>query len=92
MSNVEYSMLRYLPDLLFSLLEDGASISTLVRKCKGINRSILVIQDTEGVVFGCILCDDEWKVSYDQKYYGSGTVRVFTFKSGKPEVSLPTVV
>ena len=39
-------------------------------------------------MFGCVLCDDEWRVSHDQKYYGSGTVRVFSFKSDatSPEV------
>jgi len=51
-----------------------------VRKCKGVRQSVLVIQDTEDVKFGCIICDDEWRISHDHMYYGSGTLRVFSFK------------
>ena len=72
-----------------SLLEDGASIDTLVRKCEGVRQSVLVVQDTDGAKFGVIVCDDEWRVSGDHKYYGSGTLRVFSFKDDptSPKVS-----
>lgn len=63
-----------------SLQVDGASIDTLVRMCKGARQTVLVVEDTAGAVFGCVVYDDEWRVNYDHKYYGSGTLRVFTFK------------
>jgi hypothetical protein len=48
-----------------------------------------VVQDTDGAKFGVIVCDDEWRVSGDHKYYGSGTLRVFSFKDDptSPKVS-----
>ena len=81
-----------------SLMEDGASLATLVRRCGGVTRSLLVLEDTGGGVFGCVLSGDEWRAGAAERggprmqYYGSGTVRVFTFQQqGEGEETTPKV-
>jgi hypothetical protein len=65
-------------ELKYSLARDGASLATLVRFGRGCRRTLLVIEDTHGCHFGAVVSDDPWAITGD-KYYGSGTCRVFSF-------------
>ena len=68
---------------MYRLTRDGASIDTLVRKAKAKDTevSLLIIQDTNRVVFGALVTD---KIKFDQQdnYYGNGMMCVFTFVTG----------
>jgi hypothetical protein len=75
-------------DLKYSLARDGASLETLVRLGKGCRRTILVIEDTNGCHFGAIIADDPWVITGD-KYYGSGTCRVFSFHNANANATSP---
>lgn len=59
----------------------GANISTLINKAHGIANSLLVIRDSEGGVFGALLTD-YLKIGEKEKYYGNGTIGVWSFVSG----------
>jgi hypothetical protein len=76
-------------DLKYSLAKDGASLETLVRLGKGCRRTILVIEDTHGCHFGAIIADDPWAITGD-KYYGTGTCRVFSFHNTTPPTPAPS--
>mmetsp|Transcript_22918 Transcript_22918/g.33497 ORF Transcript_22918/g.33497 Transcript_22918/m.33497 type:complete len:1092 (+) Transcript_22918:179-3454(+) len=76
-------------ELRYSLLRDGASVETLVKRSKGSSRTILLIEDTAGALFGGIVCDDPWRFE-GEKYYGRGTCRVFRF-SGRHQGEKETI-
>lgn len=66
-------------NILFRLVRDGASLSTLLRLVREYSNTLMVIKDSNGGVFG-VLVQDKWACE-GEKYYGSGTCKVFTFVS-----------
>lgn len=68
--------------LLYSLAENGASLTTLLLKSRKIQPTLLVVRDTRGCVFGGFAsvawCDK------GESYYGDGECFVFSFVKGGP--------
>lgn len=67
--------------LLYRLTKDGADLSTLVRKAKGLDTFLLILKDLSGGVFGALVPETKFSFEGD-KYYGNGLVCVWTFVSG----------
>jgi len=71
-------------ELLYSLNRDGVSIGTFYEKAKYCRTTLLVVQDSQGYVFGGF-CNEAWHPS--SKFYGTGETFLFTFKkTDKPTV------
>jgi hypothetical protein len=73
--------------LVYRMSMHGASLSSLVHKSKGSSASLLVVQDAQGAVFGALITES-LKVSEKDKYYGNGTIGVWSFNTGQLKVSL----
>jgi len=59
---------------------NGASLQTLLQRCKNMGPTIFFVRDSEGCVFGGY-SRTPWSVQRD-RYYGSADSMVFTFKHG----------
>jgi hypothetical protein len=64
--------------LLYRTSVHGSSLSTLLRKAAGHTVTLLVIQDSNGAVFGALLTEQLRQGERD-KYYGNGTIGVWSF-------------
>ena len=65
---------------------DGANVTTLVNKAKNNSTNLLVVQDSRGAVFGALITE-QMKMGEREKYYGNGTMAVWSFVSGELKVS-----
>jgi TLD len=73
------SLMTFLPEsiqnqnywLKYSLVRDGASLSTLVRYVRAARRTILAIETMDGNVFGCFT-SAFWKCTSSDGFYGNG--------------------
>jgi hypothetical protein len=64
----------------------GASLRTMLTQAQSYNNTLLVIQDSKGGIFGAFITD-VLKFAERDKYYGNGTVGVWSFSSGSLKVS-----
>lgn len=64
---------------------DGANVTTLVNKAKSNSTTLLVVQDTNGAVFGALITE-QLKMGEKEKYYGNGTIAVWSFATGELKV------
>ena len=65
---------------LYSSDKNGTSLSLLLRSCGGVSPTILIIEDSDGVVFGSY-CSDRWNLNNDaRRFFGTGECFVFTTK------------
>lgn len=62
--------------LVYSLAKHGASLETLLAKCRTAAPTLLAIKDSKGTVFGGYV-SDPWRRS--TSYFGSGQSFVFSF-------------
>lgn len=53
----------------------------MVQKAEGVSNSLLVIRDSCGAIFGALVTE-QLKISEKDKYYGNGTIGVWSFASG----------
>lgn len=58
---------------------------TLVNKAKSSSTTLLVVQDSHGAVFGALITE-QLKIGEKEKYYGNGTIVVWSFVSGELKV------
>lgn len=72
--------------LQYRLLRDGASLDTLIKSASKFDNTLLVIKDAGGAVFGALV-QDKWKFG-GEKYYGTGTICVFTFHDSQNQQHL----
>lgn len=70
-------------ELLFSINRDGVSVGTFYERSRNWSKTLLVVQDTNGWVFGGF-CNETWRVS--TKFYGTGENFLFTFKDGNKAI------
>lgn len=70
---------------IFSLSDDGANVNTLVHKAKAHSSTLLVVKDSNGAVFGALITE-HLKMGEKEKYYGNGTMAVWSFVSGSLQV------
>ena len=70
-------------DLVFSINRDGVSVGTFYERCRDFSKTLLVVQDTHGWVFGGF-CNETWKAS--TKFYGTGENFLFKFKDGNKAI------
>jgi hypothetical protein len=59
----------------------GSSILTLLHRARGLNPVLLVLQDALGGIFGALLTEP-LRSNEKDKYYGHGTMGVWTFSTG----------
>lgn len=64
----------------------GASTITLAHRAKGHDLMLLVIKDSNGAIFGAVITE-QICLSERDRYYGNGTMCVWTFRSGSVRVS-----
>jgi hypothetical protein len=64
----------------------GASASTLIHKSKGHPCTLLVIKDSYDCVFGGLITE-QIKFHDRDKYYGNGTMGVWSFNTGEAKVA-----
>jgi len=69
--------------LLFRMSRDGANMTSLLHRCREKKQSLLIVKDNKGAIFGALVTSP-LKAAND-KYFGSGTNCVFSFKSGTLE-------
>jgi len=70
----------------YSLLNDGSSMSTLFARTKGVEQSMMIIQDQSDHVFGAFL---DCPIDENRRHYGgSADCFVFRFESGKRDYSI----
>mmetsp|Transcript_32817 Transcript_32817/g.32041 ORF Transcript_32817/g.32041 Transcript_32817/m.32041 type:complete len:88 (-) Transcript_32817:193-456(-) len=62
--------------LLYSINKDGVSMQTFFHKVKNRDHTAILIEDTDGFIFGSYTCE-HWHVS--NHFYGTGEGFVFTF-------------
>ena len=67
------------------LSDDGANVNTLVHKAKAHSSTLLVVKDTNGAVFGALITE-QLKMGEREKYYGNGTIAVWSFVTGELKV------
>eukprot|EP01034_Spumella_vulgaris_P021734 gene21734-27787_t len=67
--------------LLYRLSIHGASLSTMLNRAQGVPNSLLVVRDSNGAVFGALI-SEYLKINEKEKYYGNGTIGVWSFASG----------
>ena len=67
------------------LSDDGANVNTLVHKAKAHSSTLLVVKDTNGAVFGALITE-QLKMGEKEKYYGNGTIAVWSFVTGELKV------
>lgn len=67
--------------LLFRMSLHGANTMTLLHRAGGHNATLLVIQDSRGGIFG-VLLTEALRTAERDKYYGNGTMGVWSFCSG----------
>lgn len=67
--------------LLYRMSLDGASLSTLQARAKNHPHTLLVVQDSQGAIFGALLTE-ALRVAERDKYYGNGTMGVWSLASG----------
>jgi len=60
-------------------------VNTLVHKAKAHSSTLLVVQDAQGAVFGALITE-HLKMGEKEKYYGNGTIAVWSFVSGQLQV------
>lgn len=65
---------------LIRLSLHGASLATLLHKAQGHSNTLLVVQDSRGAIFGALVTDS-MKVAERDKYYGNGTMGVWSFNN-----------
>ena len=66
--------------VLYSSDIHGTSLSLLLRCCGSTHPLIMIIEDTDGVIFGCY-CSDRWNLTNDsRRFFGTGECFVFTTK------------
>ena len=63
----------------------GASLSSLVHNSKGFGSCLLVVQDANNAIFGALITET-FKISEKDKYYGNGTIGVWSFNTGQLKV------
>ena len=68
-----------------SLTADGANVGTLVNKAKSHSNTLLVVKDSNGSVFGALITE-QLKMGEREKYYGNGTIGVWSFATGALKV------
>jgi hypothetical protein len=71
--------------LKYSLVRDGASLSTLLNKSRGSKYSILALETLDGEVFGAFL-GEPWH--FDHSFYGTGESFVWKMKRNRDEISI----
>jgi hypothetical protein len=71
--------------LLFRLSIHGSSLSTLLFKAQNYNNTLLVVKDSKGAIFGALITEP-MKFAERDKYYGNGTIGVWSFASGSLKV------
>ncbi|KAJ1442643.1 TLD-domain-containing protein [Ochromonadaceae sp. CCMP2298] len=64
---------------VYSLTEDGADVVTMVSKAKKYSKTLLVVKDAEGVVFGALI-GEQLKMGEREAYYGGGNCGVWSLK------------
>ena len=63
------------------MTRDGSDIGTLIRRSKACTSgSLLVVKDAQGVLFGALMTEP--LKNEGDKYYGNGTLQVWSFSSG----------
>ena len=71
-------LLRMRPwEVIFRINTDGVSLRTFYNNAQKYNPTILLIQDTNGTVFGAVV-SEQWQPS--KHFYGTGEAFLFTFK------------
>ncbi|OQV17692.1 hypothetical protein BV898_08150 [Hypsibius exemplaris] len=67
--------------LVFTTIDDGVSIRTLLDRVKGYAASLLVVKTSDGDVFGAF-CSEDWAKRYEMKselsFFGTGESFLFT--------------
>lgn len=66
--------------LVYSMHKDGASLHTMLQRCKTMTPTLFLIRDTANCVFGGF-SRTPWSMQRD-RYYGTAGSMVFTFKNG----------
>lgn len=72
--------------LVYRLSLHGASLTTLLHKAQPYNNTLLVVKDSKGAVFGALITE-QMKFAERDKYYGNGTIGVWSFSSGALKVN-----
>ena len=62
---------------LFCMRENGVSLDTIYEKCKHSDKTIMVLRDQYGAVFGGY-CTEPW--DNNNCFFGDGECILFTFK------------
>jgi 2-succinyl-5-enolpyruvyl-6-hydroxy-3-cyclohexene-1-carboxylate synthase len=64
---------------------NGASLSTLLHNARGHSHLLLVVRDHGGAIFGALITES-LKIFEKEKYYGNGTIGVWSFVTGSLKV------
>eukprot|EP01039_Chlorochromonas_danica_P002562 gene2562-2804_t len=67
--------------LLYRMSLHGSSVSTLLHRARQHSATLLVIQDSKGAIFGALITES-LRMAERDKYYGNGTIGVWSFNSG----------
>ena len=62
---------------IFGMEKDGCSLITLYDRCRDVENTILIVQDTQGWIFGGF-CGEPWREAF--RFFGNGDNFVFTFR------------
>jgi hypothetical protein len=62
-----------------------------VSKAKSHQNTLIVVQDSNKALFGVVMTE-HIKISESEKYYGNGTIAVWSFARGKLEVCVLCVL
>ena len=68
--------------LKFSLVRDGASLRSLLRKCMASQHTIICVETNDGDVFGSF-CSSPWQSNDHQKWFGSGEAFLWRLKQSR---------
>lgn len=63
----------------------GANVGTLINNAKSCSNTLLVVKDSQGAVFGALITE-QLKAGEREKYYGNGTIGVWSFQTGSLKV------
>lgn len=62
-------------------------MGTMLHRAAGYSATLLVLQDEHGAVFGALITE-ALKIEEKEKYYGNGTIGVWSFVTGSLQVSI----
>ncbi len=70
---------------MYRLSIHGASLTTLINRAQSLPNTLLVVRDSKGGVFGALI-SEYLRLGEKEKYYGNGTIGVWSFVSGTLKV------